>query len=199
MDLAICWETPVDPVYESPRATHIDGSEGGLAPAIFTLIQRTPGPASSLCSSTRNEKSCSENENKGMDDKRRCCCDCLCKRMNDVSISKQSRGEERVRKSAFRKCIACEPRCFEDDPRQVKSAVGLALGLEKADSDQKRKTVVPRPRTPFARRSFCIDTLAPPFSVVNGCRSADYPEHWRLMSVYQQSYRNPYRRRNYRC
>lgn len=44
MDLAICWETPIDSVYEPRKPTHIDGSEGGLAPAIFALIQHTPAP-----------------------------------------------------------------------------------------------------------------------------------------------------------
>lgn len=38
MDLAICWETPVDPIYEPRRATHIDGSDGGPAPAVFALV-----------------------------------------------------------------------------------------------------------------------------------------------------------------
>lgn len=113
-----------------------------------------------------------------------------------------------------RKCAACRDgemkRDFErrrEDPRLIRSAVGVALGLEEKrwptlDEDVARKNglppmkmTVPRPRTPFARRAFCIDTLAPPFSVVNGCRDADYPEHWRLMSVYQQSYRNPQKRR----
>lgn len=40
MDLAICWESPLDPVYEPPRAPHIDGSYGGSAPAVFTLVNR---------------------------------------------------------------------------------------------------------------------------------------------------------------
>lgn len=39
MDLAICWETPLDPAYEPRRPVHIDGSDGGPAPAVFTLVQ----------------------------------------------------------------------------------------------------------------------------------------------------------------
>lgn len=119
-----------------------------------------------------------------------------------------------------RRCAACqgaEPeaeserrRRSREDPRLIRSAVGVALGLEQrcrttTGEDGTRRnglppvrTTVPRPRTPFARRAFCIDTLAPPFSVVSGCRDADYPEHWRLMSVYQQSYRNPQKRRTRR-
>lgn len=41
MDLAICWETPIDPEYEPRRALHIDGSDGGPAPAVFSLVQNS--------------------------------------------------------------------------------------------------------------------------------------------------------------
>ena len=41
MDLAICWETPIDPEYEPRRALHIDGSDGGAAPAVFSLVQHS--------------------------------------------------------------------------------------------------------------------------------------------------------------
>lgn len=85
------------------------------------------------------------------------------------------------------------------DPRLIRSAVGIALGTESNDNAYRRlpkQVDVPRPKTPFARRSFSIETLAPPFSIVNGCRDTDYPEHRRLMTVYQQSYKNPRRFRS---
>ncbi|KZC07442.1 PREDICTED: uncharacterized protein LOC107185721 [Dufourea novaeangliae] len=199
MDLAICWDTPVDPVYESPRATHIDGSEGGQAPAIFTLVQRSLSSPNCIRSSGNNEDCYRPSHSQNDDHERRSCYDCSCKNLNGMKISKKDRPEERTRSATFRKCVACEQRNFKDDPRQTKSAVGLALGVERRGNDQERRTAVSRPKTPFARRSFSIDTLVPPLSVMKGQRDADYPEHWRLMSVYQQSYRNPYRRRDYRC
>ncbi|KAG7199318.1 hypothetical protein KM043_018168 [Ampulex compressa] len=118
------------------------------------------------------------------------CCECLCEDMKTMEIS----GEQRAKSRTGRKVRK------EEDPRLIKSAVGIALGLQKSGNNDRRnglptKKIVPRPRTPFARRSFCIDTLAPPFSIVNGCRDADYPEHWRLMSIYQQSYKNPQKRK----
>lgn len=208
MDLAICWETPIDPVYEPPRPVHIDGSEGGLAPAIFTLVQPASKSETSVRSgSSRNEEGsqgrCEErgklkrSENKTIvdEDRKKGCCECLCKGLNGVNIS--NRVEKQPKRTSFRKCTACEPETFEDDPRLIKSAVGLALGLEKVDHRKNgSRTVVTRPKTPFVRRSFCIDNSASPLNVVNGCKGTNYPEHWRLMSVYQQSYRNPYRRRN---
>lgn len=48
MDLAICWDyRPVDPRDEPKRPTHIDGSNGSAAPAVFTLVKtpRTPDAA----------------------------------------------------------------------------------------------------------------------------------------------------------
>ncbi|CAD1477315.1 unnamed protein product [Heterotrigona itama] len=215
MDLAICWETPLNPVYEPSRPTHIDGSEGGLAPAIFTLVQHGTSSGTSRCDKSckcgrrhcklQGDSNRSRNENKKADNKSsRCCCDCLCKSLNAMKVSKQVQVEERPTAGHFRKCVACKSRTrnTREDPRLIKSAVGLALGTEKPGTGHQRgesKATISKPKSPSTRKSFCIDTLTPPFSVANGCRDAGFPEHWRLMSVYQQSYRNPYRRRVYRC
>ena len=83
----------------------------------------------------------------------------------------------------------------KQDSRLIQSAMCFAKNRNCRRNGLPTKFQVPRPKTPFARRSFCIDTLAPPFSVIQGCRDADYPEHWRLTSVYQQSYRNPRKQR----
>ncbi|XP_072763635.1 uncharacterized protein [Anoplolepis gracilipes] len=231
MDLAICWETPMDPVYEPRRPTHIDGSEGGTAPAIFALIQHTPAPKNRELL-TRNEGRKGEHcdcarqrEAQEKNPRDHCCCDCSCNDLVAGSRDKLPRSGKSARSRSMpriteRKCTACQRgnpdvelerrRRREEDPRLIRSAVGVALGLEQrcrtttGDDGTHRnglppaRMTVPRPRTPFARRAFCIDTLAPPFSVVSGCRDADYPEHWRLMSVYQQSYRNPQKRRTRR-
>lgn len=222
MDLAICWETPIDPVYEPRRSTHIDGSEGGSAPAIFALIQHTSAPKNHELLPRLQEAHADDGcDCAGRTDSKRrgnrCCCDRLCNGMKTIAMA-EAHGEKTRSSSApplpsssppritERKCVACKPTgtAVEKeirDPRLIRSAVGVTLGLEKRSEGSRRnglppaKFAVPRPRTPFARRSFCIDTLAPPFSVVDGCRDADYPEHWRLMSVYQQSYKNPQRRK----
>jgi len=81
MDLAICWETPLDPVYEPRKPTHIDGSEGGTAPAIFAMIQHTPAPKNRELLSRREKSKCgcarqaeAEKDSSG----NRCCCDRSC-------------------------------------------------------------------------------------------------------------------------
>ncbi|KYM97159.1 PREDICTED: uncharacterized protein LOC108778693 [Cyphomyrmex costatus] len=214
MDLAICWETPIDPVYEPRKATHIDGSEGGSAPAIFAMIQHTPVPKNrELLSRNEERNKCGCTRQIKVEKDSTCSCNELCGERR-CEIPSRSNSVPRITE---RKCTACRGGETEaelarrrKDPRLIRSAVGFALGLEEkrgpttGDDVARRnglppmKMTVPRPRTPFARRAFCIDTLAPPFSVMNGCRDADYPEHWRLMSVYQQSYRNPQKRRTRR-
>ena len=59
-----------------------------------------------------------------------------------------------------------------------------------------RVLVVPRPRQPYAKKNYDIDTLVPPFrSQGGGAGQGGYPEHWRLASVYQHAYKPPEQRR----
>lgn len=53
------------------------------------------------------------------------------------------------------------------------------------------KTVkIPKPKNPYAKKSYVIDTLAPPFACwKGGAGQGGYPEHWRLASVYQHAYK----------
>ncbi|KAH8287540.1 hypothetical protein KR054_009963 [Drosophila jambulina] len=53
-----------------------------------------------------------------------------------------------------------------------------------------RVLVVPRPRQPYSKKNYDIDTLVPPFqSQAGGAGQGGYPEHWRLASVYQHAYK----------
>lgn len=53
------------------------------------------------------------------------------------------------------------------------------------------KTIkIPKPRHPYQKKNYVIDTLAPPFSCwKGGAGQGGYPEHWRLASVYQHAYK----------
>lgn len=49
---------------------------------------------------------------------------------------------------------------------------------------------IPKPRQPYAKKNYTIDTLAPPFACwKGGAGQGGYPEHWRLASVYQHAYK----------
>lgn len=58
-------------------------------------------------------------------------------------------------------------------------------------SDLTAKTIkIPKPRNPYAKKNYVIDTLAPPFACwKGGAGQGGYPEHWRLASVYQHAYK----------
>lgn len=47
---------------------------------------------------------------------------------------------------------------------------------------------VPRPKQPYKKRNYHIDSLAPPFSSWTGT-GQEYPNHWRLASIYQHAYK----------
>lgn len=48
---------------------------------------------------------------------------------------------------------------------------------------------VPKPKIPFAKKNYTIGTLVPPFSIWPRAAGHDYPDHWRLVTVYQHSYK----------
>ncbi|XP_008214955.1 uncharacterized protein LOC103317756 [Nasonia vitripennis] len=213
MDLAICWETPIDPSYEPARPAHIDGSDGGPAPAIFALVQHAesqtdckdgciPGMREvedgEECEHHQPCDKCGQNginpATEANDD--------LCKNLDSLHITSPRNSKPGVGAAArckrahfLRHCVACCNKSEPKKPCRARSASCLQKNgctvVARKNNGLPGKAHVPRPRTPYARRSFCIDTLAPPFSIVTGCRDADYPEHWRLTSIYQQSYRNP--------
>lgn len=58
-------------------------------------------------------------------------------------------------------------------------------------SEYTSKTIkIPKPKDPYAKKNYVIDTLAPPFACwKGGAGQGGYPEHWRLSSVYQQAYK----------
>ncbi|CAD6216463.1 GSCOCG00004625001-RA-CDS [Cotesia congregata] len=234
MDLAICWEAPIDPCYEPPRPTHIDGSEGGPAPAIFTLVQRENGqdvahksPMERFEAKFSNVKSrcqCNRIKNHNCrEDNETHCGGCqnnaqqplnnqqspelnskdrdLCDNFQSVHISQDHRMvksgcdfKARRQPVHLRNCSPCH--CRGDRTKRPRSRSIHSAPVYQGNRNFKRnglpnKLTVPRPRTPYAKRDFCIDTLTPPFSIVEGTRDSEYPEHWRLTSVYQQSYKNP--------
>lgn len=64
-------------------------------------------------------------------------------------------------------------------------------GSSSTESAFTSKTIkIPKPRNPYAKKNYVIDTLAPPFACwKGGAGQGGYPEHWRLASVYQHAYK----------
>lgn len=55
-------------------------------------------------------------------------------------------------------------------------------------NNARRNFKVPKQKDPYCDRNYAIRSLAPPFSLQKDKRQ-DYPEHWRLATVYQHSYK----------
>lgn len=57
-------------------------------------------------------------------------------------------------------------------------------------SQKKQVIYVPRPKQPYKKKNYQIDSLAPPFSSWTGASGqSEYPNHWRLASIYQHAYK----------
>lgn len=104
----------------------------------------------------------------------------------------------------FRPCLAC------DDPNAVAAAnrkddecdhykmafkagvpVSTPVRLRTAAAGKPAKHLkVPKPKTTNSdKKKYVIGTLLPPFSMWPGTTARDYPEHWRLTSVYRQAFK----------
>lgn len=218
MDLAICWEAPIDPSYEPAKTVHIDGSDGGPAPAIFALVQHEKADEKQYKTPVERFKSKFSNvrgqynpavyqqnytfnkstHHSSKDKEARKFNDDICDNFDSLRINSglsmniQGKSYQPHRSDNYRAC-----NCKDDSSKKLRrpifSAPAYRDGLNYRRNRLATQVMIPRPRTPYAKRNFCIDTLAPPFSIVEGSRDSDYPEHWRLASVYQQSYRNPKR------
>lgn len=125
-----------------------------------------------------------------------------------AAVEKATKNQE---KHVFRTCIAC------DNPTNY--AAGGANCKKRADYDAecnhykmafkagvpvstpvKNRTAaaakparllkVPKPKTTNSdKKKYVIGTLLPPFSMWPGTTARDYPEHWRLTSVYRQAFK----------
>lgn len=62
------------------------------------------------------------------------------------------------------------------------------LITETAPISKQKVIYVPRPKQPYKKKNYQIDSLAPPFSSWTG-RGDEFPNHLRLASIYQQAYK----------
>lgn len=207
IDLAICWDLdPVDPEDEPKPPVHIDGSNGSQAPAVFSLVH-TPKEDESenvqkcdgvhgaedwgLGRPKRSKSAHDPAKTLGSREARYVSTPNLCK---PTSCTQHS-----CKKLAGRLCVACELKHLPGDRKVVKTEHKLAF---KAGVPQKHVSKtwgrqanhVPKPTLPYRSRNYAIHSLAPPFSLQKHKRD-DYPEHWRLATVYQHSYKPIYARK----
>lgn len=252
IELAICWDlAPVDPADEPKRPSHIDGSNGSLAPAVFSLVHtpkddddeddissqqsRKSSNKSSKSSEKHNVEPIFENlpkndttnealpflnraktarsnhssssKNSKQSNRARSACDLqeIQKEQNNNESRLNNRNE--INKSVpnlsnptkrwphSRFCTACEMRNVKvkEKPKpEYKMAFKAGIPQPQRSVSTVVKTIflkIPRPKDPYRKRNYYINSLAPPFSLQKDKKQNGYPEHWRLATVYQQSYR----------
>lgn len=117
-----------------------------------------------------------------------------------------ARSHHPQRRHACRPCLAC------DDPTAVAAANGRMRDHEECNTNHYKMAFkagvpvkqhraaaagkpvkhlkVPKPKTTNSdKKKYVIGTLLPPFSMWPGTTARDYPEHWRLTSVYRQAFK----------
>lgn len=81
------------------------------------------------------------------------------------------------------RCVTCQMNKVSiNEPTREKK------GVKPLRRVSRNLVLVPRQRKPYASKNYRIESLAPPFSLQKEKRD-DYPEHWRLATVYQHSYK----------
>lgn len=212
IDLAICWDLcPENPEDEPKPPTHIDGSNGSQAPAVFSLVHT---PKDSLkdtpkCDGVHNcgpifGQGARSNQDfildrpKTSNQKRE-----RAKSAQDLqAITQQERKshhhksspnlnepcvQHSCKKLGGRLCVACElKKAPKDNGNQNKC---LEDKQTSGVPQQKYVSRMPKIKRPYRPLKYWIDSLAPPFSFQKHRGRDDYPEHWRLTTVYQHSYK----------
>lgn len=97
-----------------------------------------------------------------------------------------------VKKKKNKYCQACQKKPVPWKENKPKNEFKMAFKAGLAHKVSNRPIVkilrVPLQKDPCRLKAYKIDSLAAPFSLQNRKR-VDYPDHWRLASVYQQSYK----------
>ncbi|KRT81131.1 hypothetical protein AMK59_5357 [Oryctes borbonicus] len=115
---------------------------------------------------------------------------------NSTSLCKCCSKECSKKSPSKRLCVACELKNAKPKqrpksefkmafkagvPNNIKSvSSNIALNLDRLK--------IPKQRDPYSNTNYHINSLAPPFSFQSGKRH-EYPNHWRLASIYQHSYK----------
>ncbi|KAI4463795.1 hypothetical protein MML48_4g00021730 [Holotrichia oblita] len=153
------------------RTKHIDGSNGSQAPAVFSLVHTPKGDLDDEAAAKtlyrfliNSYKYCSK-ECLNKSPSKRLCVAC---ELKNVKLKERPKSEFKM---AFKAGV----------PNNNKS---VSLNNELNPNRLK----IPKQRDPYSNTKYHIETLAPPFSFQSGKRH-EYPNHWRLASIYQHSYK----------
>ena len=214
MDLAICWDMRPTNLNDEPKRTkHIDGSNGSQAPAVFSLIS-TPKETKSMDKSSngnlvflsnseehvqeeilndfshitnnnlrRSKSACKLVENKNKQIYEDTSKDFYRSTPNMLNINQLK--DDKYLKSRAIKAARVKPRAKSEYKMAFKA------GVPKCQTVSSKQNIiyinVPVQKNPYSKKSYRIESLAPPFSLQNARQ--DYPDHLRMATIYQHSYK----------
>ncbi|XP_044255150.1 uncharacterized protein LOC123005450 [Tribolium madens] len=199
IELAICWDLSPENPHDEPKPTpHIDGSNGSLAPAVFSLVHTPKEEEEELFEKLEGPH---ERDLKKRAKSAYNLNGCLHDEGGSLHQSTPNLSEEKKVKSS---CVACEMRnvSLKDKRNKNKDDYKMAFKAgvpQKCVSNTSYRNArfnfqVPKQKDPYSPKNYAIRSLAPPFSLQKDKRQ-DYPEHWRLATVYQHSYKPIYARK----
>lgn len=171
-------------------------------PSSSSSCRSKSGSAAADGAKTRGKPAAADDRNGGFDDvrsrrrRRR-------RRSLDDAAENEPKNHRQPPRQALRPCLACDDpdaaaaaNCGRKEPRECghykmafKAGVPVSTPVRnRAGRHQQLK--VPKPRTTNSdKKKYVIGTLLPPFSMWPGTTARDYPEHWRLTSVYRQAFK----------
>uniref|UniRef100_A0A1B0DIC6 DUF4812 domain-containing protein n=1 Tax=Phlebotomus papatasi TaxID=29031 RepID=A0A1B0DIC6_PHLPP len=120
-------------------------------------------------------------------------CELVCIKHTPILVETKARSSAKPQRP-MRLCEYTKPTAASN-ARLVRndsdSGCGQSISSNGSDKQRVRKTIkVPKPRDPYAKKNYNIETLAPPFACWRGgAGQGGYPEIWRLASVYQHAYK----------
>lgn len=200
IELAICWDMrPEDPRDEPKRTKHIDGSNGSAAPAVFQIVHSPKENSPPIEDSPLWKQKLYASK------RRSASTDSLYVNVSNGRHLLGSAPDLRGRSSSSKRCTACAPKPnsapigpparTHEEYKMAFKAGNPKSGGSTCSSGSKASINVPKQREPYAKRNYDINSLSPPFSMARSGSSSgsciQYPEHWRLATVYQHSYKNP--------
>ncbi|KAB0799354.1 hypothetical protein PPYR_07234 [Photinus pyralis] len=200
IQLAVCWDlTPENPTDEPKRTPHIDGSNGSMAPAVFSLVHTPDGgrgideeEQEQICDGLHNY---SNNALPYMYDPQAY----RAKTAKSISSSSTSKASKRIQSAAphpqnpdpiftrlhsnspevTSKITAykfCSRDCYQRSKKTPKKRLCVACEMRNVNIKDSR------PKTEY-KMAFKAGIPQKNF------KRQDYPEHWRLATIYQHSYK----------
>ncbi|XP_060530451.1 uncharacterized protein LOC132704458 isoform X2 [Cylas formicarius] len=180
IDLAICWDlTPVNMDDEPKPSTHIDGSNGSQAPAVFQLVHSHREKKNDLtkeeCEPIFDYVATISTAKRFITDRPKT----SLPNNTQNKYNKRIKSAEQIRNLNVKEELKLAKPCNQHSCKKLNQRLCVACELKNADGTNGN-------RIKKAEYKMAFKAGVPQ---KNKNRREDYPEHWRLATVYQHSFK----------